>query len=55
MITVCDRAHEELRGAAWAHWSIPDPVPDGTIVAFEAAVDALGPRVSALGSRLVSP
>lgn len=55
VITVCDRAHEELRGAAWAHWSIPDPVPDGTRRAFEAAVDALGPRVTSLGSRLVSP
>ena len=31
VVTVCDRAHEELRPASgWLHWSIPDPVPDGS-------------------------
>ena len=53
VITVCDRAHEELHGAAWAHWSIPDPVPAGSKGAFEAAVDALVPRVTSLAPRLV--
>jgi ArsR family transcriptional regulator, arsenate/arsenite/antimonite-responsive transcriptional repressor / arsenate reductase (thioredoxin) len=26
IITVCDRAHEELGDQGWAYWSIPDPV-----------------------------
>ena len=48
VVTVCDRAHEELGDAARVHWSIPDPVPDGTKASFEAAYDALAERVDAL-------
>ena len=48
VITVCDRAHEELGDLAWAHWSIPDPVPVGTPVAFDDALEALAPRVASL-------
>jgi len=48
VITVCDRAHEEVGDLAWAHWSIPDPVPDGTAAAFDAAHDALRTRVAEL-------
>ena len=33
---------------AWAHWSIPDPVPVGTSAAFDSAHTALAPRVVAL-------
>jgi protein-tyrosine-phosphatase len=48
-ITVCDRAHEELDpGADWLHWSIPDPVPTGTRVAFDATVTELRRRITDL-------
>ncbi|MBC9823852.1 helix-turn-helix domain-containing protein [Terrabacter sp. MAHUQ-38] len=54
LITVCDRAHEELRGLAWAHWSIPDPVPDGSDDAFDRAVEDLASRVESLAPRLTA-
>lgn len=52
IITVCDRAHEELGGLGWAHWSVLDPVPDGTKAAFDAAYDDLASRVAALAPRM---
>ena len=49
VVTVCDRAHEELApDAHWLHWSVPDPVTAGTARAFDAAVDELGRRIDAL-------
>lgn len=48
IITVCDRAHEELGHLGWAHWSIPDPVTSGAKDAFEATYDDLAARVDAL-------
>ena len=48
VITVCDRAHEELRDAAPVHWSVPDPVPQGSRASFEAAHDELAERIEAL-------
>lgn len=51
VITVCDRAHEELKGADWAHWSVPDPVGGGQS-AFDHALEALAGRVDALAPRL---
>ena len=49
VVTVCDRAHEELDPAAtWWHWSIPDPVPAGTAAAFDAVVEAVVARIAAL-------
>jgi len=48
VVTVCDRAHEELRTPdEWLHWSIPDPVPDGSATAFDAVVDELRGRIDA--------
>ena len=48
VVTVCDRAHEELDPPGeWLHWSIPDPVPDGTATAFDAVVDDLRGRIGA--------
>lgn len=42
VITVCDRAHEELGSTdTWLHWSIPDPVPEGTAAAFDRALHQL--------------
>ncbi len=49
VITVCDRAHEEL-GAddTWWHWSISDPVPVGSKTAFNAALVELRDRIRAV-------
>lgn len=49
VVTVCDRAHEELNpDPRWLHWSIPDPVPDGSDEAFDGVVAELRQRVSIL-------
>lgn len=48
IVTVCDRAHEQLEpGEGWLHWSVPDPVTTGTPAAFDAAVTELRSRISA--------
>jgi protein-tyrosine-phosphatase/DNA-binding HxlR family transcriptional regulator len=52
IVTVCDRAHEELSGVAGLHWSVPDPVAPGTEAAFDAAFDELAARVAALEPHL---
>jgi len=50
IVTVCDRAHEELSpGPGWVHWSVPDPVLVGTKTAFDATVVELRDRIRALG------
>jgi protein-tyrosine-phosphatase len=49
VITVCDRAHEELDpGPEWLHWSIPDPVSSGDRNAFDAARDDLEQRITGI-------
>lgn len=49
VVTVCDRAHEELPADdTWLHWSIPDPVPTGTKAAFDATVVELRARIAAV-------
>jgi ArsR family transcriptional regulator, arsenate/arsenite/antimonite-responsive transcriptional repressor / arsenate reductase (thioredoxin) len=49
VVTVCDRAHEELGDReGWLHWSIPDPTADGRGAAFDAVVTDLRHRVSAV-------
>jgi protein-tyrosine-phosphatase len=52
VITVCDRAHEEVGGDL--HWSVPDPVPTGSDAAFDRALDELNRRVCGLAPRLVA-
>lgn len=52
VITVCDRAHEEVGELGWAHWSVPDPVPVGTATAFDAAHEALAERIRDVAPRL---
>ena len=52
VITVCDRAHEELTELPALHWSVPDPVPSGRKHAFEAAVRDLDHRIHGLAERL---
>lgn len=56
VVTVCDSAHEELRQHPRArssiHWSVPDPVAQGTDAAFDAAFDQVAARVEQLAPRL---
>jgi ArsR family transcriptional regulator, arsenate/arsenite/antimonite-responsive transcriptional repressor / arsenate reductase (thioredoxin) len=49
IVTVCDQAHEELApNPNWLHWSITDPVVNGSASAFDATVAELRERISAL-------
>lgn len=49
VVTVCDEAHEALSArASTLHWSIPDPVADGSSKAFDATVSELRTRITAL-------
>ena len=52
VITVCDNAHEDLAIPGALHWSIPDPVRDGTDAAFDAAFDELARRIDDLAPHL---
>lgn len=52
VVTVCDRAHEELGAASEVHWSVPDPVAAGTRAAFDHAYDELASRVGLLAPLL---
>lgn len=53
-VTVCDLAHEEIGPAAGLHWSIPDPVRDGSDAAFDAAFENIARRVGELAPRLTA-
>lgn len=56
VVTVCDRAHEELAAAdaeASLHWSIPDPAEVGTMAAFGRAYSTLERRIEAAAPTLV--
>jgi hypothetical protein len=49
VITVCDRAHEELAAeASWLHWSVPDPVATPSRATFDATVAELRERITAM-------
>lgn len=49
VVTVCDRAHEELApDSKRLHWSIVDPVTDGTQAAFDSTVSELRDRITGL-------
>ncbi len=51
VVTVCDRAHEELDPApTWWHWSLPDPVADGRPSAFDDVAIELEQRIDALAN-----
>jgi protein-tyrosine-phosphatase len=52
VVTVCDRAREELGVKATLHWSVRDPVPVGDSASFDAALAELDRRVSLLAPRL---
>lgn len=49
VITVCDRAHEELApNEDWLHWSVADPQSAGSAAAFDEARDDLQQRIEIL-------
>jgi len=51
VVTVCDRAHEELDPEpSWWHWSIPDPAETATDEAFDAVVTDLDARIATLST-----
>ncbi|GHJ59846.1 putative regulatory protein, ArsR family [Nocardioides sp. OK12] len=54
LVTVCDRAHEELAPGTptGPHWSVPDPVPVGTDAAFDDAAAEIERRVARLATHL---
>ena len=56
VVTVCDEAHEELQRTGPVrpelHWSVPDPVREGSDEAFEHAYDELADRVTRLAARV---
>ncbi|MFD1505096.1 helix-turn-helix domain-containing protein [Georgenia yuyongxinii] len=54
IVTVCDRAHEELDFPVDVHWSIPDPLLAGTPEAFDHALEEIGRRVGSLAPRLTA-
>lgn len=51
VVTVCDAAHEEL-GDVGVHWSVPDPVREGSDAAFDAAFDQIASRIGELAPRV---
>jgi protein-tyrosine-phosphatase len=55
VVTVCDRAHEELApGGEWLHWSTPDPVGAGP-EAFDEALAELDDRITTLAGDPTRP
>lgn len=54
VVTVCDTAHEELAGTGGVHWSVPDPVRDGSDAAFDAAFEDIADRIQSLAPRLTT-
>jgi ArsR family transcriptional regulator, arsenate/arsenite/antimonite-responsive transcriptional repressor / arsenate reductase (thioredoxin) len=47
VVTVCDRAHEELDpDPSWWHWSIPDPGERGSARVFDEVVQELDARIA---------
>jgi len=57
VITVCDRAHDDLVGESTnrLHWSIPDPVRTGGDGGFERAFQMLEDRISGVASVGATP
>jgi protein-tyrosine-phosphatase len=54
LITVCDRAREELGPQAAVHWSVPDPVPAGGPGSFDTALAELTNRIQRFAPRLAA-
>lgn len=54
VITVCDNAHEEMAEPGRLHWSIADPVLDGSDAAFDAAFDQIAARIDRLAPHVTT-
>lgn len=59
VVTVCDRAHEQLArrpsDSVVLHWSIPDPAADGRPASFDLTIRCLSSRIGALAPLVTSP
>ncbi|GII54147.1 putative regulatory protein, ArsR family [Planotetraspora thailandica] len=55
IVAVCDSAHEDLGSGDRLHWSIPDPVRDGTDEAFERAFADIADRIDRLAPAIHLP
>jgi protein-tyrosine-phosphatase/DNA-binding transcriptional ArsR family regulator len=56
VVSVCDRAFEAgiPAGRAHVHWSVPDPVPSGTLESFRSAFAEIADRVDHLAGLIGS-
>jgi protein-tyrosine-phosphatase len=56
IVTVCDRANEELEPSAVPrmHWSIPDPAEVGTLEVFSQVFQVLDQRINVLSERTLT-
>jgi len=54
LISVCDHAHEQMRGRDDVHWSIRDPARIGSVDAFDATVSELRARISRVAAQFVA-
>lgn len=52
VVSVCDRAHEELGRVSQLHWSIADPALVGTAPAFDRAYVEIADRVAHLSRQM---
>jgi len=54
VVSVCDRAHELIRGRDDVHWSIPDPAVRGSAQAFDQTVAELRSRIALVAPKLTA-
>ncbi len=54
VVTLCDRAHEELGSLGALHWSVPNPGLVGTPEAYEAAFAVIAERVGRFAPRVAA-
>ncbi|MFC7403741.1 ArsR family transcriptional regulator [Georgenia alba] len=55
VVTVCDRAHEELDLPIDVHWSVANPGHDATAAVFDATFTEIEQRVNNLAPRVTLP
>jgi protein-tyrosine-phosphatase len=55
VVTVCDRAREELGPLAAVHWSVSDPGPAGDPASFDTALTELDRRIELFALSLAIP
>lgn len=54
LVSVCDQAHELIRGRDDVHWSIRDPARSGSVAAFDQTVAELRSRISRVAPQLTA-